>query len=183
MVLAEQEYAELVDRRPARVSDRLMLGRARAALGDWAGARDQLDIAYTIYPEDSEVLDLLTEARLQLGDTDGLAEELRLAARTLGRWTDWLRLGEALRRTGDLDAAEPALITAARLDSGRSLRPQLALAELYEEAGDAERALERYRMALYLDPSSGAARDAIRATGEIPGPTFALVPAEADLAD
>jgi tetratricopeptide (TPR) repeat protein len=176
---AAAEYGEVVDRRPGRWRARLELGKALLALDRPAEAREHLEVVYTIRPQDDEVLELLVTAMLESGDADAMAAELRQRAQDTGAVADWMRLGIFLQRAGDLDGAERALLTAARLDGGVSARPQMALAGLYREAGDDEDAIERLRMAHYVDPDNERILEAIRSYGEIPGPTFARRPAEA----
>ena len=178
---ARAGYEEIVDRRPQEWRSRLMLARIAALEDRWEDVDRQIDIVYSFAAGDPEVLDLLAEAKLRTGQLDEMERELRNAAAVSGRWEDWLRLGESLARAGDLDGARGPLETAARLDRGQSVRPQLALARLHAEAGDEAAALRRYRMVLYLDPSSAEARSRIREAGEIPGPTLAVPPAESNL--
>ncbi len=177
-VTAANEYAEVVDQRPGRWQARVELAKALLEMDRPAEAREQLEVAYTVEPEHEEVLNLLAEAMLASGDVDAMTTELRQRARVRNTVGDWMRLGIFLQRAGDFDNAEQALLTAARLDEGESVGPQMALASLYREAGDDEAALRRLRMALYLDPSNERVQQSIRSYGEIPGPTYALVPDE-----
>lgn len=178
--LAATEFGEVVDRRPGRWNARVELARALMALDKPAEAREHLEVAYTIQPENEEVLTLLADAMLASGDVGAMTRELRQRASTRNTVGDWMRLGIFLQRAGDFDEAERALLTAARLDAGRTIQPQMALASLYREAGDDAEALRRLRMALYLDPANEKVSEAIRSYGEIPGPTFAIVPIEQD---
>jgi len=176
--LAESEYAEIIERRPGRWDARIERARALLELGRPAEAREELEIAYTIRPNDEEVLDLLAEAMLESGDVEAIARELRHRATESNTVSDWLRLGISLQRAGDLDGAEQALLTAARIDGGENVQPQTALAGLYRAAGDEEQALRRLRMALYIDPDNARVQELIRSYGEVPGPTYAIPPAE-----
>ncbi len=176
--LAAEEYAEVVERRPGRWRARLELAKALLELDRPAEAREHLEVVYTIRPEDEEVLELLVTAMLESGDTEAMTAELRQRAEDTQSVADWMRLGLFLQRAGDLDGAERAYLTAARLDEGRSARVQMALAGLYREAGDDAEAIDRLRMAHWIDPDSERIREAIRSYGEIPGPTFSRRPAE-----
>ena len=69
-------------------------------------------------------------------------------------------------------------MTAARLDGGQTVEPQIALADFYLAAGDEEKAIRRLRMALGIDAENEIAIDKLRSLGEIPGPSFALTPEE-----
>jgi tetratricopeptide (TPR) repeat protein len=183
--LAADEYRLVIDRRPGRWDARVKLAEALLEMGEPERAREQLEVAYTLRPTDAEILDLLATAMLASGDVEAMARELRFAAEESGRAADWYRLGVFLARAGDDDAAERALLTAARLDGGERVAFQRGLAEFYRAVGNDDRALERYRMALYLDPESEEIQQEIRAMGHVPGPTFALLPREraSDLPD
>ena len=54
-----------------------------------------------------------------------------------------------------------------------------ALARFYESIGAKDEALLRYRMAMWLDRENPEIQERIRALGEIPGPTLAIIPEEA----
>jgi len=176
---AAMEYGEVVERRPENWRARVAYGEALLELDRAAEAREQLEVAATIRPEDIDILELLAEAMLESGDADAMATTLRRRAEDTNTVGDWLRLGIFLRRSGDLDGAERALLTAARIDRGENVEPQLALASVYREAGDDDRAVDRLRMAHYVAPEDPRVVEAIRSYGEIPGPTFARVPTEA----
>lgn len=176
---AADEFAEVVDRRPGNWQARVSLAKALLKLHHPAAARENLEVAFAVKPENAEILDLLAEAMLASGDVGDMTVELRQQAQSTNSVGDWMRLGIFLQKAGDFDQAEQALLTAARLDGGKSVEPQVALASLYREAGDDKAALTRLRMALYIDPTNQKVQDAIRSYGEIPGPTYALVPDEA----
>lgn len=175
---AADEFAEVVERRPGNWQARVNLAKAQMKLGEPAAARENLEVAFAVKPENEEVLNLLAEAMLASGDVGDMTIELRQRAQETNSVGDWMRLGIFLQRAGDFDGAEEALLTAARLDGGKSVQPQMALASLYREAGDDAAALKRLRMALYIDPTNQKIQEAIRAYGQIPGPTYALVPDE-----
>jgi cytochrome c-type biogenesis protein CcmH/NrfG len=105
---------------------------------------------------------------------------LRGLAQDRGGVSDWVRLGRFTARMGDADGAEAALTTAATMDRGQTIEPQLALANLYRSIGATEREKERLRMALYLDPKNEAVMQRLRELGEIPGPSLVLQPTEQD---
>lgn len=172
------EYREVINRQPHNWRARISLARAYVGIGRADAAREQMEVVYTIKPNELGVIDLLAESMIESADVDAMAGELRRVAEERQRLDDWLRFGRFMQKAGDLDEAEQALLTAARIDQGRSTRVQLALAEYYAQIGDEASALDRYRMALYLEPSNRKIQDAIRAFGEIPGPTYALIPAE-----
>jgi cytochrome c-type biogenesis protein CcmH/NrfG len=147
-------------------------------LGEPKMAREQLEVAYTIKPLDNTVLELLATAMLQSEDFDAMSTELRRLAEDRNGVSEWMRYGTFLQKAGDFDTAETALKTAARLDRGQRVEPQLALASLYRDAGDDKKAVARLKNALYLAPDDPDIMSALRSYGEIPGPTLATVPPE-----
>lgn len=181
--LAVSEYREVLERRPGRANAHFDLGRALLRIGKPAEARDHLEVAYTLAPNDPEVIQALAEAMADSGAHEDMARFLRQVIEERPTVPNWIRLGNMLARVGDIDSATSALRTAATVDGGRTIEPQLALARLYRAIGDDAAALDRYRMAIYLDPANTEANNAIRAFGEIPGPSFALPPAELASAD
>jgi len=172
------EYEEVLERDPADWPTRVKAGKTLLILGRPEQAREELAIAYTLRPEDEEIVELYAQAMLEAGDEEDLFRVLR--QRTVDRQSvdEYLRLGRYAAMSGDIDEAERALLTAARLDEGRNLGPQMALAEFYLGIGDEEAGLERLRMCLYLDPENVAIQDRIRALGKTPGPSFAIAPEE-----
>jgi len=177
--LAATEYREAVSRRPGEIEGRRGLAEALLALGRPAEAREQAEMVYSARPNDHEAIDLLARTMLRSGDAAGMETLVRGRANETGRAEDWHLLGQLLAEAGDADAAEVALTTAAKVDRGQSLRYQKALADFYLNLGDNAQALTRYRMALFIDPADVETRAAIRALGQIPGPTMALTPSEA----
>ena len=143
-------------------------------------AREQLEKAYTLLPNDDEVITTLAEAMAQSRSIEEAARLLRTIAQDRKRPADYLRLGQFLQRANDADAAEEALLAAARGDRGQSVEMQMALVQLYRSIGSDEKALARLRMAYYLDPIDPRIQELIRGYGEVPGPTFAQVPSEQD---
>ena len=95
-----------------------------------------------------------------------------------GRMQDFMTLADYSLKEGDLDEAQRAYLTAAKIDGGMSSRPHLELARLYLKIGDRKRARERLGMAYYADPKDPEVIEEIRKSGETPGPTFAVVPPE-----
>jgi hypothetical protein len=79
---------------------------------------------------------------------------------------------------GDADGAEHALLTAAKIDGGKTAAPQIALADFYRSIGDKKAEIVRLRNALYLDPKNPEIPKRLRELGEIPGPSLAMPPEE-----
>lgn len=175
--VADLSYA--VDKEPGRFTSRLGLGEALIGAGKPDAARTQLEVAYTLRPNDTEAIDALATAMLESGDKNAMSKFLKGLATRNQTVDSWMRYGRFSQMAGDFDEARTAYINAAKLDKGQTIEPQLALAYLYEEAGDLDNALLRLRMALFLAPESEEIQEKIRFLGGTPGPTFVLVPLEA----
>lgn len=176
---AAADYEEYIQVRPGDTEGRLGLGRSLLILGNAEEAIDHLWVAYDARPQEDARAELLAEAMYQAGQTQELIQFLRERTEQPGRVQDYITLGEYAALCGLPDEAEPAFITAARLDRGQTVTPQIALAEFYESVGDTQQAVQRYRMALWIDEDNEDIKQRVRALGEIPGPTFAIIPEEA----
>lgn len=74
----------------------------------------------------------------------------------------YYQLGEAYKREGNMKLAIPAAQASVSLDRSGNAGYRLALAELYEQAGQFPEALEMYRAALTLDPNLVEAQVGLR---------------------
>lgn len=175
---ALKDYVEYVDRRPGNGEVRHQLALTLLATNQPTKAVEHAWMAYDDQPQNETYVDTLAESLFRANKTDELHKLLRDLANDRGRVTDYLRLGKYTAKVGDADGAELAFLTAAKIDRGRSVPPQMALASFYAGVGDKLSAFERLRMALYLDPNNSDIQKQIRGLGEIPGPTLALPPKE-----
>lgn len=175
---AEENYAEYVRRKPETHSLRADLARAYLADGRPREAISQLSVALDVSPLNDEYLDLLAQAMLAADERDALITLLRRNAAERGRVSDYIRLGQYSLALGNPDEARESLLTAAKLDGGNTLKPQLALADFYESVGDKKLQTRRLRMAYFIDPSSEEVVQKLIALGETPVPGFGLKPEE-----
>ena len=176
--MAIEEYRYVLSQRPGKVEAQISLGKALLA-GEYPDlARDHLEAAYNIRPENDDIVELLAMSMLLQGDLQAMTDLLRDHSEQFPSVRAHLITGRLMEKAGDLDRAGRALQIAASIDGGQSVVPQLALADFHRRLGNNEAAMDRYRMALFVEPNNQAARDAIRAYGEIPGPTLAIPPAE-----
>ena len=177
LALAEwEEYARV---HPVPLASDLGRGRTLLAMERSGEAVIPLERVYRDDPQNEEKLELLIQAMYNAGDHERLINLLRDRTRQPGTVEEFLRLGQYAQEIGDPDEAERALLSAARVDRGSTMEPQLKLAEFYHGIGDEERALERYAMALWFDYTNPQVAERIRALGETPGRTFVRVPREA----
>lgn len=172
------EYREYSDRRPQSAQGRYNLGRTLLTLDRPLAAGEELAIAHEVDPGNGRYLDLLCEALLRADRPGELVALLSRSTLESDDPADYLRQARYLIKLGSLDEAHDALIGAARVDAGRSVEPQIALASFYRTIKDEERELQRLRMTLFLDPANEAAANRIRELGFVPGPSFALEPSE-----
>lgn len=177
--LALQEFSEVAERLPFSGEAQYDVGRANLGLGRLREASEHLWIAYDMDPTREERVEAVAQALEKSGERQQLFKFLNAQCQQPGKVSDYLRLGRYAAQAGDADQAEQAFLTAARLDMGKTVPPQLALADFYGGVGDKLGELTRLRMALYLAPADAAIAERIRALGEVPGPSFALTPAEA----
>lgn len=177
-VAAAADFKEYTDRRPAFLPARYSLGQSYMELGEYSLAREQFALCLGVDGGNEAYADALAEALLAANEREALMAHLHRVCGERGRVNDYLRLGRYAMKIGNVDEAQTALATAARIDGGRSVAPQLALAEMHRSLGDRQGELRRLAMALYLDPGNLKIQERIRELGEVPGPTFAAVPAE-----
>lgn len=177
-VRAEADYREAVTREPGDWRTRQNLGKTLMILDRPREAREHLAVALNVRPDDSETIELLAQAMLESGDKDGMFRLLRSRAEERRTVEDYQRFGRFASKAGDNDEAERAFLTAARFDGGKSFELQRQLGDFYQSIGAEEKALTRYRMALYLKPEDRETADRIRALGKVPGPSYVLRPEE-----
>lgn len=176
--LAAAEFEEYLDKVPGNPHVTSKLGESYLKLGRTAEARERLLVAYRMRPQDDEVFAALCEVLYADKKYEELNRVLRQRAIDRGRFQDYLLVAEYAERMGDRDEAQRALLTAAKVDRGMSVEPQVELAKLYLRAGDRARAVERLRMAYFIDPNNGEVLGLAAQAGEVVGPSWALVPAE-----
>jgi len=173
---ARADFEEVVDRAPADWRYRLKLARTLMMLDEPKLAQEQFAVAHDIRPYDDGVVEDFAKSMYASEDFDRLITFLLLRAKDTQSVRDYLRLGWYAMETGDADLAERSLLTAARLDGGKTVDPRLALADFYAAAGNQAESLRQLRIALGVDPSNETVQKRIRSHGEIPGPSYALHP-------
>lgn len=176
--LARSSYEEFVTRKPEDHLAQYKLGIALTKLGDCRNAMRHLALALEVRPLDDDYADAFAEALYCAGERDELTATVARLATERGQPRDYVRWGTYAAKLGNIDEAQQALLTGARLDRGTHLFPQRALANFYRDLNDHERYIKRLRMCYWLVPQDEELIKEIRAAGEIPGPTFALQPEE-----
>lgn len=172
------EYKEYIERKPYDAHVRHNLAKAYLGAGEPQLAREHATVCHDIDPENTEYSATLAEAMLKTNDLDGLFAFLRSEAAERGRPADQILLGRYLAQVGTADEAEDAFLAAARIDRGQSVEPQWELANFYRSIGATDKETERLRMIIWLRPEDPEAMARLRELGKVPGPSYALPPAE-----
>ncbi|MDX2132685.1 MAG: tetratricopeptide repeat protein [Planctomycetota bacterium] len=175
---AVPDYATYVDRRPEAVEARYRYGVALIRSGQPREAIEQLTICTDVFPLRDDYTDALAEAMYQAGEREALQVLLARATTERGRVFDFLRQARYATRLGNLDEARQALLTASKLDQGRSWQVQREIADFYGAINDRPRQVRRLRMAYFLNPDNPEIIEEARRLGEVPGPTFGIPPEE-----
>jgi len=178
---AQKDYAEYVTRKPETHQLRYDLAKAYLADGRARSAIEELTIALDVSPLNDDYLDLLAQSMLQANERDALTTLLRRNASERGRVSDYIRLGVYSSKIGNADEAKEALLTAAKIDGGKTVKPQMALADFYGTLNDKKSQTRRLRMAYFIDPSDESVVKQLVDLGEQPAPGFGLKPEESQL--
>lgn len=177
--VAIADYNEFLKRKPGEVDVRYELGKAYLAAGECKSAMEQLTTCVDVRPDNDEYAAALAASYFACNETDRLTLFLRRITSERGTPADYILLGTYAQKMGHPDEAIQALKTAAKIDEGRSLAPQLALADFYGSVGDRTNQARRLRMALSVSPGNQKIMDQLRALGEVIGPTLPIKPDEA----
>lgn len=175
---ARADLEEYLNRRPDDPEIRYELSQVCMGQGDYKEAVRQLTIAADVDPLNTKYIDALAEAMFKAGDRDGLTTYLNRLATERGGVVDYTRLGHYAAQLGNPDEAQQALLTAAKLDAGKTVGPQLALCRFYRDMGDRSKEVTRLRMAYAIDPANPEVLARAHELGETVGPTFGLRPTE-----
>lgn len=172
------EYQEIAYRYPGDWEAQYRLGVCRNKLGEFAAAKQALEIALTRRPDNAEIADALAEALHERGTRAELFAFLKMRAESTGSVNDYLRLAHYSLELSDPDSARWAIDRAIELDAGNNVEPYLAAADLADRVGDLERKRYRLRQAYGIDPSDHRVAGALRDLGEVPGPSIGLPPGQ-----
>jgi len=173
---AAEDYQEIVDRAPGDWEAQYLLGLTRLELGQPDEARRALSQAHNLKPQNDDVADALAEAMYQQGATNELFAFLRERANSTQSTRSYLNLAEYATKTGDMDSASRALLTAIEVDEGRTVEPYLARAEFAARIGDTDEVVRRLRQAYGINPRDQRVLRKLEEYGEVPGPTLEPLP-------
>lgn len=177
---AKSAYQAVLEAKPEDPEANYGLAKALVALGDYAGARTPMEIAYNdawarVDLAYNIAVDLaLIYSKCELYDE--LFTFLRQRAENSGLMRDSLLLGQYAAKCGDPDTAEHAFLVAMRIDDSGSAEPYYNLALLYEQLGDSKSAEMRLRQAYGLSPDDKQIISKLERYVGVVGPTVALPP-------
>ncbi|MFA7237907.1 MAG: hypothetical protein WC058_13670 [Phycisphaeraceae bacterium] len=182
---SKAKFGQVADANPADWKAQWYLGKVALAEGDANTARMHLEQAYTLRghgraweSETADILDDLTAAILAQGDRARCVSVCDEAIRNFGKARDYMRKGDVLVKLGDADAAVTAYLQAAKIAGATDATPYRKLADMYEQAGVKQQALDMLRVASWIEPRNPEIQEQIRRLGDVPGPTFMRPPAQ-----
>lgn len=175
---AIKDYEEYLQRAPGNAEVRSSLSKAYLATGQSGMAREQSLVAQAIRVEDDAIFATTANTLYQDKRFEELNKLLRQRTVDRGRMQDFLLLANYSEKQGDVDEAQRAFLTAAKVSGGARYEPHLGLARLYRQVGDKRRARERLAMAYFVAPNEQEVVEEVRKANEVPGPTFGVTPPE-----
>lgn len=175
---ARVEYQEYVDRKPGEAEIQMKLARSLVELHRADEAVNAAAVAYDAQPNNGDAIETFALALAEAKRTDQLFRLLNGNCEKRGEVSDYDRLARFELKMGDPDSALRAFKMAAKIDGGKHIEPQLALANFYKSIGDKLNEIRRLRMALSFDPGNLQIFGRLKELGEIPGPSLQLIPEE-----
>ncbi len=176
--VAATDYELFLNRKPDDHTARYEYGKVLMSLNRPGDAASQFATAVDVDRFNEDYMEAYAQSLYEANQREKLVEVLRRRVAERGQVSDYGRLGRFSAKLGHADEAEEALTTAARLDGGQSLGPQLDLARFYGSINDRVKQRRRLQACYYLAPKRQEVLDAIREAGDIAGPTYAAVPQE-----
>lgn len=174
------DYEEYLERKPGATVVRTRLGETLQQLHRPAEAEVQFRAVYDVDPADMNNARALTSAMIANGRAGQGLDFFRTYLDQNATSEGYFAMSDLALQAGLPDDAEHALHIAARLDGQTSAEPHRRLARFYEGLENDELAIRRWRVVLHFDPTDDEAQSHLRMLGQVPGPTFALSPAEVD---
>jgi len=171
-------FQEWVDRQPQRADAQHALGMALLESGRASEAVGPLTVAWDHEEANEVYFDAMARAMREAGRDQSLIATLGSSATERGRLIDYMRLGRNLQAMGLMDEAHQAFRTAADIDAGRTVEPQLAMADFFRALDRPAEETRRVRMAYAIDPRDERVLARIGELELIPGPSLALPPEE-----
>ncbi len=173
---AATAYEAYVERRPHSAWARHWLGRTYLQLDEPRQAREQLEVAHDLEPENMEYAESLADALVALGEPEDLFAMLDRLAMMDRTSAGQLRVARYSERMGFMDEALIAYRKAVAIDGSTSPEAHRALADFYRRIGERSGEVSQLRKVLWFDTQDPAAVERLEELGEIVGPSFAVHP-------
>lgn len=172
---ARDEYAEIVSQYPGDWQAQYKMGLCMIQTGQYARARQALETAYTLKPN-QEVANGLAQAMFMQKDESQLFAFLRQRATETRSTAAYIELGKYSMDLNDPDSAKVAFDTAIEVDQGKTTEPYLEAAKLEERLGHLDVAINRLRQAYGINPYDTRVIEMLRRLGEDPSKLKPLPP-------
>jgi len=177
--VARENYQRAATQDPTDWESQYRLGETLLKLKQPVEAQLTLEKARVLrnnHPETPRIIDLLAEAFYQQNRPEQLHMLLREAADEFSTVHDYVRQGDYMFKTNEMDGARVAYLKAVRFASPGDIEPYAKLATFYEKIGDMPKAVTSLRNAHYINPNDPGIADRLREHGIVPGPAAALKP-------
>lgn len=172
------EYRAFLANKPEDTELRYEYASALLKNGQYAEARDQFLLLTDITPTDERFADGYARSLFETGNNAEVTAYLNRMTVQRGSVGDWLRMGDYCQKTGDVDGAKAAYRKAAKIDGGRSVKPWVAMADMFAGLNDKANERAMVERALYIEPMSPTLSERYKKLGGMPGPTAGVRPEE-----
>ncbi len=161
---AEVQLSAALERHPSNLHLAISLARVRETRGDWTGAIEAFDTVIRLDPAEARWKTRRAECRYFSGDfagavTDYSAAQVASAPLTV---SEYIRLGDAALRTGQLDVAETAYGTVSRVAKDPLPHVELLRGIIALKRGDADQARTILLRANAVWPNDAQLTEALR---------------------
>ena len=169
---AAADYKKATLQHPGDWQAQYKLGQCLMEMGEPQLASQSLAIAEALEPSNIEVGDLYAKSLYDCGRQDQLFSFLYSRAKKQQTVRAWTSFAEYAMDLDDPDSATNAINTAITLSDGTDANPYILGATLAERLGENDKAIHLWQQAWLISPSDENISNALRAHGEIPGPTM-----------
>lgn len=173
-------YQAYLDRKPDSVIVRSKTADTLRKLNRPGEAEAYTRTVYDVDPTQLDHAADLAAAKVEAGQIGEGLDFLRRYLQDHPSAAGYYRLGEIAGRAGLPDDALRAYKIADGLEGAKSAEPHRQLARFYKAHDQDADAVKQWRAVLWFDINDTEAREALRAMGFVPGPSFTLSPSEID---
>ena len=169
---AAADFTKATLQHPGDWQAQYKLGQCLMEMGEPQLASQSLAIAEALQPSKIEVADLYAKSLFACGQKDKLFSFLYTRATKQHTTRAWTRFAEYAMDVDDPDSAANAINTAIAISDGTDASPYILGATLAERLGNNDKAIRMWQQAWIINPSDENISNALRAHGEVPGPTM-----------